>query len=71
MSEVLGRNAGNALEVRETIDFLTGAWRDDRLHKVVFALAAGMLVLAGIERVCPQYLQISKTALISAVIEGV
>ena len=26
MSEVLGRNAGNALEVRETIDFLTGAW---------------------------------------------
>ncbi|MDE0511400.1 MAG: thymidine phosphorylase [Gammaproteobacteria bacterium] len=49
MSEVLGRNAGNALEVRETIDFLTGAWRDDRLHEVVFALAAEMLALAGIE----------------------
>ena len=49
MSEVLGRNAGNALEVRETIDFLTGAGHDDRLHEVVFALAAEMLALAGIE----------------------
>ena len=49
MSEVLGRNAGNALEVRETIDFLTGARRDDRLHEVVFALAAEMLALAGME----------------------
>ena len=49
MSEVLGRNAGNALEVRETIDFLTGAWRDARLHEVVFALATEMLALAGIE----------------------
>ena len=49
MSEVLGRNAGNALEVRETIDFLTGDWRDDRLHEVVFTLAADMLALAGIE----------------------
>lgn len=49
MSEVLGRNAGNALEVREAIDFLTGDCRDDRLHEVVFTLAAEMLALAGIE----------------------
>ncbi len=50
MSEVLGHNAGNALEVRETIDFLTGTRRDDRLHEVVFTLAAEMLALAGLEQ---------------------
>ena len=49
MSEVLGRNAGNALEVRETIDYLTGAYRDPRLHEVVLTLATAMLALAGIE----------------------
>ena len=49
MSEVLGRNAGNALEVRETIDYLTGAYRDPRLHEVVVTLATAMLALAGIE----------------------
>ena len=48
MSAVLGRSAGNALEVRETIDFLTGDRRDDRLHEVVITLAAEMLALAGI-----------------------
>ena len=66
MSEVLGRNAGNALEVRETIDFLTGAWRDDRLHEVVFALAAEMLALAGIEA----DRQVAKTLLQSALDQG-
>ena len=49
MSEVLGRNAGNALEVRETIDYLTGAYRDPRLHEVVVTLATAMLALAGVE----------------------
>ena len=66
MSEVLGRNAGNALEVRETIDFLTGARRDDRLHEVVFALAAEMLALAGIE----EDRQVAKTLLQSALDQG-
>ena len=50
MSEVLGRNAGNSVEIRETIDYLTGAYRDSRLHEAVFTLATDMLELAGIER---------------------
>ena len=49
MSQVLGRNAGNALEVRETIDYLTGAYRDPRLDEIVLTLATAMLALAGIE----------------------
>ena len=50
MNEVLGRTAGHAVEVRESIDYLTGAARDSRLHEVVFTLAAAMLALAGIEQ---------------------
>lgn len=50
MNEVLGRAAGHAVEVRESIDYLTGAGRDSRLHEVVFTLAAAMLALAGIEQ---------------------
>ena len=50
MDEVLGRAAGHAVEVRESIDYLTGAGRDSRLHEVVFTLAAAMLALAGIEQ---------------------
>lgn len=50
MDEVLGRTAGHAVEVRESIDYLTGAGRDSRLHEVVFTLATAMLALAGIEQ---------------------
>lgn len=50
MDEVLGRAAGHAVEVRESIDYLTGAGRDSRLHEVVFTLATAMLALAGIEQ---------------------
>ena len=50
MNEVLGRAAGHAVEVRESIDYLTGAGRDSRLHEVVFTLATAMLALAGIEQ---------------------
>ena len=50
MNEVLGRSAGHAVEVRESIDYLTGAGRDSRLHEVVFTLATAMLALAGIEQ---------------------
>ncbi len=45
MNQVLGRTAGNAVEVRESIDHLTGAARDERLLKVTLDLCAELLVL--------------------------
>lgn len=48
MNQVLGHSAGNAIEVRETIDFLVGKNQDPRLLEVVNALAAEMLVLSGL-----------------------
>lgn len=48
MSQNLGFAAGNALEVRECIDWLTGARREARLDTVTRALAAEMLALGGI-----------------------
>jgi thymidine phosphorylase len=50
MNQVLGRAAGNAVEVRESIDHLTGAARDDRLTEVTLALSAELLVLGGAYR---------------------
>jgi thymidine phosphorylase len=44
MNQVLGRAAGNAVEVREAIDHLTGAARDARLLEVTLALCAEALV---------------------------
>src|SRR6185503_12824808 len=49
MDEVLGRTAGNALEVRESIEHLTGAAREPRLHQVTIALAAAALVQARLQ----------------------
>lgn len=48
MNEVLGKTAGNAIEVRETIDFLMGKNVDSRLSEVVAALCSEMLVLTGL-----------------------
>lgn len=45
MNQVLGDTCGNALEVREALDFLTGARRETRLLEITRALAAEMLVL--------------------------
>ena len=50
MNQVLGRTAGNALEVRESIDLLTGAGHDGRLYEVTAGLSAELLVLGGLAR---------------------
>ncbi|HEV3376115.1 MAG TPA: thymidine phosphorylase [Thermoleophilaceae bacterium] len=49
MDRVLGRTAGNAVEVRESIDALTGAGTEERLREVTLALSAELLVLGGVE----------------------
>ncbi|MGM9490668.1 thymidine phosphorylase [Ideonella sp. YS5] len=48
MNQVLGRHAGNALEVREAIEFLTAHSREPRLLAVTLALASELLHLGGI-----------------------
>lgn len=48
MNQVLGHTAGNALEVVETIDFLTGQEREARLEECVLSLTAEMLAGAGL-----------------------
>ncbi len=48
MNQVLGRSAGNAVEVRESIDHLTGSANDGRLLEVTLALSAELLVLGGL-----------------------
>ena len=48
MNQVLGKTAGNALEVMETLDYLTGKYRDPRLHEVTVELGAELLLLSGI-----------------------
>lgn len=48
MNQVLGGSAGNALEVVESIEFLTGAATDPRLLDVTLALAAQLLQLGGL-----------------------
>lgn len=50
MNSVLGTSAGNAVEVREAIDFLTGAARDPRLLEVTLALSSELLVIGGLAK---------------------
>src|SRR5690606_19471283 len=47
MNEPLATAAGNALEVRNAVDFLTGAHMDGRLCEVTLALSAAALEMAG------------------------
>jgi thymidine phosphorylase len=49
MNQVLGRTAGNAIEVAESVEFLKNEKRDARLNEVVVALCAEMLTVAGVE----------------------
>ncbi|HYN47601.1 MAG TPA: thymidine phosphorylase, partial [Candidatus Nanopelagicales bacterium] len=52
MNEVLGTTAGNAVEVREAVAYLTGEGgpdaREPRQHEVTMALSAELLVIGGI-----------------------
>jgi thymidine phosphorylase len=50
MDQVLGDTAGNALEVLEAVDYLTGKHREARLDAVTRALAVEMLLLAGLAK---------------------
>lgn len=49
MNEVLGRTAGNALEIDEVLRYLRNERREARLDEVVLGLCAEMLVVTGIE----------------------
>jgi thymidine phosphorylase len=49
MNEVLGRTAGNALEIAETVRYLRNQEREPRLDEVVLGLCAEMLIATGIE----------------------
>jgi len=48
MNQVLASSAGNALEVREAVRFLTGEYRNPRLLEVTMALCAEMLILGNL-----------------------
>jgi len=49
MNEVLGRTAGNALEIDEAIRYLRNEQREPRLDSVVLSLCAEMLIATGVE----------------------
>jgi len=53
MNEPLATAAGNAVEIRNAVDFLTGEQRDPRLLEIVLSLGETLLVLAGMERDAP------------------
>lgn len=47
MNEPLASAAGNGLEVRNAVDFLTGAHQDARLREVTLALCAELVLMSG------------------------
>ena len=47
MNQVLGTTVGNAVEVKEAVDYLKGNNVDSRLHQVTMQLAAELLVISG------------------------
>jgi thymidine phosphorylase len=48
MNEPLASAAGNAVEVQNAVDYLTGDKRDARLHEVTISLGAELLALSGL-----------------------
>ncbi len=63
MSEPLAAAAGNAVEVANAVDFLTGTHRGQRLEKVTLALAAEMLLVAGLADSQAEGLRLARQAL--------
>ena len=49
MSQILGRTAGNALEVHESVRYLKNEHRDSRLDEVTVAICSEMLLTSGLE----------------------
>ena len=47
MNQILGHSAGNAVELREAVDYLSGTYREPRLHAITLQLVADMLILGG------------------------
>ncbi|WP_342617831.1 thymidine phosphorylase [Rhodoferax sp. GW822-FHT02A01] len=50
MNQVLGDSCGNALEVREAVEFLAGARQEPRLLEVTLALGTELLQLGGLAK---------------------
>ncbi|WP_332688516.1 thymidine phosphorylase [Devosia sp.] len=50
MNEPLASAAGNGLEVRNAVDFLTGKHQDDRLREVTLALCAEVAAMTGVAK---------------------
>ena len=48
MNQVLGSTAGNALEVKEAVDYLKQQNIDPRLHQITLELCAELLVISGL-----------------------
>ncbi len=63
MNQVLGKTAGNAIEIVETVDYLTGTCREPRLHQVTMALAAQMLVSSKVAKDQQQGREMAQVAL--------
>ncbi len=63
MNEPLASAAGNAVEVSNAVDFLTGRFRDRRLLEVTLSLAAEMLHASGVAASNQQGLQQANEAL--------
>ncbi|PMM11505.1 thymidine phosphorylase [Vibrio breoganii] len=63
MNQVLASSAGNALEVREAVRFLTGEYRNPRLLEVTMASCCEMLVLGKLAESTEQAEQMLMTVL--------
>lgn len=63
MNENLGTTAGNALELREAVQFLTGGVQEPRLAEVTCGLTAEMLVVGGLQESRDAALEVVQSAI--------